>query len=348
MDDSYKGDFTSYLDRLADFTKKRLGVGLGLSKEGDGWEGEGPNGLSMQQISAAVELLAVLHGTGIAYRRSHKDCSDNRLSDPFTIPQVRELVSHHLTPHLVQLGRLEGSLGVDHHLVTGLRTAQRELPRLIVSLRKSSDSYSTVCHGSPSSSSFTFQTLPDESVQCSLLPPHSSLSGSLLFPTSDLAHFLLTSCPSLLTPQFWQHTLSTYYTKLSQTVSQFGLILRHMGVNEAQFKAGAERALAGQWLVVTLVQPLLQGVRLDKGTARQLLKIAHELKLQLHWKTKARIKPMVSVNEEDEQEEEEEVKERNVTNYSETRVEEENEEGNESSETQIIQLCSHLVIEAKG
>jgi len=348
------GDFSSYLDRLVEFSHKRLGHGLGLLKMEANLEELDSEGLNLEKINAAVDCLAVLHGAGIAYRRSHTDCSITQLQDQFTSAEVRDLLSHHLTPHLVHLARVEGALGVDHHLVAGLRSAHRELPRLLTSTRKSSESFSTVCHGSPSLSSFAFFLHSDGSVQCYLVPSSPTPPpGAFLFPASDLAHFLLTSCPALLTPQFWELTVDSYYKKLSQTVGQFGLILRHMGVSEKQFKTESERALGGQWLVVTLVLPLLKrGVRLDKGTARQLLKVATDLELQVHWKTKSRIKRMVSVSEEDEREDNDQVKSVRMTETSfheeDEKEDKSNEEENRNCENQLLQLCQSLVIEAHG
>ena len=41
--------------------------------------------------------------------------------------------------------------------------------------------------------------------------------------------------------------------------------------------------MAGQWVVVALVLPLVQGHRLDRGRARRLLVVARDLGLGEHW-----------------------------------------------------------------
>merc|ERR1711974_544373 len=130
-------------------------------------------------------------------------------------------------------------------------------------------------------------------------------------PLADVAHLLLTCCPSHLTPSTWQAAISTYYAKLACTVAQFGLLLKHLGVSEKALQAEAGRVLAGQWLVVALVIPAVKNCsRIDRGLARALLCAAKRMDLQVYWPARRLSAPnlgivrMNSVSEEQEEQEE--------------------------------------------
>ena len=107
--------------------------------------------------------------------------------------------------------------------------------------------------------------------------------ASFLSPASDLAHLVLTSGPPSLARAEWEEIVAEYYSLLSSTLARFGLVLRHLGTSLAHFKAEVistqnysyllisthiltthiyistqvSRALAGQYLVVILVLPIL-------------------------------------------------------------------------------------------
>merc|ERR550517_2256202 len=225
------------------------------------------------------------------------------------------------------------------------RAGIREVPRLIQATRKHSDSFRTVCHGSPTLDSFQFKIREAESnkdnkdskdskdfkdfnkisddsndsekaaaiVTCRLKSSDQTWPTNQVSPLTDVAHLLLTSCPSYLTPLPWQTAISTYYTKLAWTVAQFGLLLKHLGISEQALQAEAGRVLAGQWLVVALVIPAVENCsRIDRGFARALLCAAKRMDLQVYWPARRLSAPnlglvrMNSVSEEQEEEEEEE------------------------------------------
>merc|ERR550517_1096973 len=225
------------------------------------------------------------------------------------------------------------------------RAGIREVPRLIQATRKHSDSFRTVCHGSPTLDSFQFKIREAESnkdnkdskdskdfkdfnkisddsndsekaaaiVTCRLKSSDQTWPTNQVSPLTDVAHLLLTSCPSHLTPVTWQAAISTYYTKLAWTVAQFGLLLKHLGISEQALQAEAGRVLAGQWLVVALVIPAVENCsRIDRGFARALLCAAKRMDLQVYWParrlsaTNLGLVRMNSVSEEQEEEEEEE------------------------------------------
>jgi len=366
------GKLDAYVRTLADFAQRRLGTDLGLSDSdevidpqlelngsdegveieterrsnlhggGGGWGPPQP-GLVQEQVEAAIEMLAVIHGAGLAFGRSNREKSFGQ-SDPFNTYQTREAISVHMTPHLTHLTRLSAAEGLGHNLMAGLRAGIREVPRLIQATRKHSDSFRTVCHGSPTLDSFQFKIREAESnkdnkdskdskdfkdfnkisddsndsekaaaiVTCRLKSSDQTWPTNQVSPLTDVAHLLLTSCPSYLTPLTWQAAISTYYTKLAWTVAQFGLLLKHLGISEQALQAEAGRVLAGQWLVVALVIPAVENCsRIDRGFARALLCAAKRMDLQVYWPARRLSAPnlglvrMNSVSEEQEEEDEE-------------------------------------------
>ena len=99
---------------------------------------------------------------------------------------------------------------------------------------------------------------------------------------------MLTSGPPSLARAEWEEIVAEYYSLLTSTLARFGLVLRHLGTSLAHFKAEVisthiyaylllsthiyfyllisthiyistqvSRALAGQYLVVILVLPIL-------------------------------------------------------------------------------------------
>merc|ERR1711974_346767 len=256
-------------------------------------------------------------------------------------------ISVHMTPHLTHLTRLSAAEGLGHNLMAGLRAGIREVPRLIQATRKHSDSFRTVSHGSPTLDSFQFKIREAESnkdsnkvkeeesekadkevkndskefekaaIKCRLNSnSDETCPANQVSPLADVAHLLLTCCPSHLTPSTWQAAISTYYAKLACTVAQFGLLLKHLGVSEKALQAEAGRVLAGQWLVVALVIPAVKNCsRIDRGLARALLCAAKRMDLQVYWPARRLSAPnlgivrMNSVSEEQEEEEEKEEEE---------------------------------------
>jgi len=178
-----------YVRSLADFAQRRLGTDLGLRAldgetdpqlglsgsdsdveretyesdeeessnrgSGGGWGPPQP-GLVQEQVEAAIGMLAVIHAVGLAFERSNRGKTFGQ-SDPFNTFQTREAISVHMTPHLTHLTRLSAAEGLGHNLMAGLRAGIREVPRLIQATRKHSDSFRTVCHGSPTLDSFQFK-----------------------------------------------------------------------------------------------------------------------------------------------------------------------------------------------
>ena len=82
-------------------------------------------------------------------------------------------------------------------------------------------------------------------------------SSCFLSPASDLAHLILTSCHHDLIKSDWNNILEEYYNIFNTTLCKFGLVLRHLGTNYHHFKQEVDRALAGQFIIVSLVIPIL-------------------------------------------------------------------------------------------
>merc|ERR1712108_68507 len=118
--------------------------------------------------------------------------------------------------------------------MAGLRAGIREVPRLIQATRKHSDSFRTVSHGSPTLDSFQFKIREAESnkdsnkvkeeeskkadkevkndskefekaaIKCRLNSnSDETCPANQVSPLADVAHLLLTCCPSHLTPSTW-------------------------------------------------------------------------------------------------------------------------------------------------
>ena len=90
--------------------------------------------------------------------------------------------------------------------------------------------------------------------KCVMLDFHSS---GYLSPASDLAHLILTSCSRELIKNHWESIVEEYYNIFNTTLAQFGLILRHLGTSYNHFRQEVSRAMAGQFLVVCLVVPIV-------------------------------------------------------------------------------------------
>ena len=91
-------------------------------------------------------------------------------------------------------------------------------------------------------------------IKCVMLDFHSS---SYLSPASDLAHLILTSCSRDMARDHWESIVEQYYNIFNTTLVQFGLILKHLGTSYNHFRQEVSRAMAGQFLVVALVVPIV-------------------------------------------------------------------------------------------
>ena len=91
-------------------------------------------------------------------------------------------------------------------------------------------------------------------IKCVMLDFHSS---SHLSPASDLAHLVLTSCPREITQNNWESIVEQYYKIFNTNLAQFGLILKHLGTSYNHFREEVSRAMAGQFLAVALVIPIV-------------------------------------------------------------------------------------------
>ena len=91
-------------------------------------------------------------------------------------------------------------------------------------------------------------------MKCAMLDFHCS---SYLSPASDLAHLILTSCPRDLAQDKWESIVEKYYKIFNTTLAQFGLVLKHLGTNYNHFREEVSRAMAGQFLAVALVTPIV-------------------------------------------------------------------------------------------
>jgi len=216
--------------------------------------------LSHSEVSAAVREMAVLHATGLAYRMSLKDSFEDKypwlMEDLFTSNIVKELLAKNLDSYLHYLTFLPGV----SKTVEELRKVKHQIFDLIVSLRRPTDTlgtrFRTVCHGDLWMGNLMFKG-EGENTEAVMLDFHSA---AYLSPASDLAHLLLTStnreyCTANLWD--WDHIVQEYYTHFNQTLQKFNLILKHLGMTYANFQQEVRRALAGQFLCVALVIPIV-------------------------------------------------------------------------------------------
>jgi len=224
-----------------------------------GWKRQDWNSsrLNLTQIRSAVQSMAVMHAAGLAYRMSMKtnfeDLYPWLMEDFYTSNMAKELLAKHLDSYLHCLSLLSGVGKV----VSKLRKIQQEVFQYLVSLRKPNDDlgtrFSTICHGDLWQGNLMFKE-KDGETQCVMLDFHAS---SYLSPASDLAHLILTSCPRDLARDHWDSIVEHYYNIFNTTIAQFGLILRHLGTSYNHFRQEVSRAMAGQFLVVSLVVPIV-------------------------------------------------------------------------------------------
>ena len=114
--------------------------------------------------------------------------------------------------------------------------------------------FSTICHGDMWQGNLMFKEDEEGNMKCAMLGFHCA---SYLSPASDLAHLILTSCPSHMATDNWESIVENYYKIFNTTLAQFGLILKHLGTSYNHFREEVSRALAGQFLAVTLVTPIV-------------------------------------------------------------------------------------------
>jgi len=272
---------TSYLTNLKKFIESRVGDEVKLSipaefhidqedpranvvedlhKEGFRTRDWVSQTLSQSEVSAAVREMAVLHATGLAYRMSLKDSFEDKypwlMEDLFTSNIVKELLAKNLDSYLHYLTFLPGVAKT----VSELRKVKHQVFDLIVNLRRPTDTlgtrFRTVCHGDLWMGNLMFKG-EGENTEAVMLDFHSA---GYLSPASDLAHLLLTStnreyCTANLWD--WDHIVKEYYTQFNETLMKFNLILKHLGMTYANFQQEVRRALAGQFLCVALVIPIV-------------------------------------------------------------------------------------------
>ena len=159
-----------------------------LHHESEGWRRVRLSELSKPQLLAVVDLLAVLHSTGLAHRMSMKEklsATKPWLSqDHLTSPSALDIIAQHLDSYLHCLSRLGGV----EQVVSGLRKVQSSLLPLLSSLRKSEDSlgtrFSTLCLGDLASSVIMLLSAHTGEPRAALLDcPHACV----LSPGTDLA-----------------------------------------------------------------------------------------------------------------------------------------------------------------
>eukprot|EP00092_Neocalanus_flemingeri_P094678 GFUD01120401.1.p1 GENE.GFUD01120401.1~~GFUD01120401.1.p1 ORF type:complete len:464 (-),score=144.12 GFUD01120401.1:120-1511(-) len=228
-----------------------------LTKQGWYTEDWNTSKLSLTQIRSAVQSMAVMHAAGLAYRMSMKTNFEKHypwlMEDLYTSNMAKELIAKHLDSYLHCLSFLSG-VG---KAVSKLRKIEPDLFQYLVSLRRSNDAlgtrFSTICHGDLWQGNLMFKE--NEGVtQCVMMDFHSS---AFLSPASDLAHLILTSCPRELVRDHWESIVEQYYNVFNTTLAQFGLILKHLGTSYNHFRQEVRRAMAGQFLVVCLVVPIV-------------------------------------------------------------------------------------------
>lgn len=254
-----------YVTDLNEFISERLGnkLVLGVSKEskdelvGQGLTNPSSEKLSLDQTLAAVDSLAVFHAAGLAYRMSVKSGFEQKypwlMEDIYTSGLSKELIARHLDSFLHCLSYLPGV----EKTVAKLRKIEHDLFQYLVSLRRPTDAlgsrFSTICHGDVWQENLLFK-VDDNAVRCTL---RNFYCSSYLSPASDLAYLILANCSRSLTLEYWEQIIEHYYNTFNTTLTKFGLILRHLGTSYNHFRQEVERALAGQFLVVTLVIPII-------------------------------------------------------------------------------------------
>lgn len=81
-------------------------------------------------------------------------------------------------------------------------------------------------------------------------------SAQFLSPATDLAHLLLTSTTREYRKEHWDEVVQHYYDIFNTTLSEFGLVLRHLGTTYNDFLYEVKRALRGQFLCVAFIIPI--------------------------------------------------------------------------------------------
>ena len=95
--------------------------------------------LNLAQIRSAVDSMAVLHATGLAYRMSMKNNFEKHypwlMEDLYTSNMAKELIAKHLDSYLHCLSFLSGVGKV----VSKLKKIQQDVFQCLVSLRRPND-----------------------------------------------------------------------------------------------------------------------------------------------------------------------------------------------------------------
>ena len=81
-------------------------------------------------------------------------------------------------------------------------------------------------------------------------------SAQFLSPATDLAHLMLTSTSREYRKQHFDEVVQHYYNIFNQTLAEFGLVLKHLGITYQDFQYEVKKALRGQFLCVAFIIPI--------------------------------------------------------------------------------------------
>lgn len=146
-------------------------------------------------------------------------------------------------------------------VVNQLRKIEQDVFQLLLRLRKPQNKIGnrlrTVCHGDLWMGNLLFKSTNSNCEELRSARLVNFHSVCFLSPATDLAHLLLTSLAREDRINHYNKVLEEYYDVFNKTLIKFGMVLKHLGTTFKDFQEEFSMSVAGEFLCVCLVIPIV-------------------------------------------------------------------------------------------